>query len=67
MAWFEDRDNSAIKAKVDAIGNIWVGLKDRLGNSMFRRQREKLESTFESIMIAGKNDEFATAIRTDRK
>jgi hypothetical protein len=67
MANIQDGITGSILARVDAIGNIWNSLKDRLGNTIARRHREKLESTFEALMVAGKNDEFATALRTDRK
>lgn len=52
MANIQDGVTGSILARVDAIGNIWNSLKDRLGNTIARRQREKLETTFEALMVA---------------
>lgn len=45
----------------------YIEVKDTSGNSISKTQRAYFPSTQEALLIAGKNDEFATMIRTDRK
>jgi hypothetical protein len=45
----------------------YVELKDTQGNDLTHEQREKMPATQEALLVAGKNDEFATFFRTDRK
>jgi hypothetical protein len=54
-------------AEVDDYKSLHNTLKDSKGNKITLAQREKVASTQEYSVIAGKNDDFATAIRTDRK
>jgi hypothetical protein len=55
------------KANVDSQNNLQVKLKDSAGNSISKRQRDPINASQESLLIAGKNDDVATIIRTDRK
>lgn len=45
----------------------YVELKDTQGNDLSHNQREYMGPTQEGVLIMGKNDEFATFFRTDRK
>jgi hypothetical protein len=45
----------------------YVELKDTSGNSVTKTQRQNFGATQEGVLIAGKNDDFATFFRTDRK
>lgn len=45
----------------------YVEIRDSNGNDLSRTQREYLGTSPKAIMVAGKNDDFATFIRTDRK
>ena len=51
----------------DSHGSAYARLKDAAGNSLSRLQREFFPATQEGLMVSGKNDQFATMIRTDRK
>jgi hypothetical protein len=53
--------------KGDDTGSLWTRLLDVAGNGIAKAQRAVVLSTQEFLMIAGKNDSYATAIRTDRK
>jgi hypothetical protein len=44
-----------------------VTLYDKSSNRISKKHREALPTTQEALMVAGKNDEIATFIRTDRK
>lgn len=48
-------------------GGVYTHLKDRVGNYISKLQHEYFPNTQEGIMMAGKNDNFATLMRTDRK
>ena len=52
MANIQGGNNPLYLAFVDAVGNLYTSMKDRLGNTIARRQREKLETTFEALMVA---------------
>lgn len=55
------------KADGDSNGSLFTRLKDAAGNFLAKKHREPILSTSEGILIAGKNDDVATIIRTDRK
>lgn len=42
-------------------------LYDKSGNRISKKQREAIPATQEALLIAGKNDDIATILRTDRK
>lgn len=44
-----------------------VTLEDSVGNTLAKGQRAPVGSTQEALLIAGKNDDIATMLRTDRK
>lgn len=58
---------SGNQAEVTATNSLFVTPKDSVGNKLSRNQREAIPSTQEALMIAGKNDDISTLIRTDRK
>lgn len=56
------------QAKGDSVlGNLWVRLKDAFGNGIGKQHRELIPANQEALLIAGKNDQVATILRTDRK
>ncbi len=48
-------------------GGVFNSIIDSVGNYISQLQRAKLATTQEGLMVMGKNDEYATFIRTDRK
>lgn len=48
-------------------GSAWARLIDSAGNGIAKAQRAFVSSTQEFLLVAGKNDDYATALRTDRK
>lgn len=51
----------------DSNGSLFARLKDALGNPITKKHREGLLSSSEAVLIAGKNDDTALILRTDRK
>lgn len=47
--------------------SLWSRLLDKYGNGIAKLQREFVPATQEALLIAGKNDQVATILRTDRK
>jgi hypothetical protein len=59
---------NATLAKIDSLSNaLRTSMYDTKGNKLTLKQREKVANTQEYSLIAGKNDDYATALRTDRK
>jgi hypothetical protein len=54
-------------AEVDNLKSLQTSAKDSKGNKTTLAQREKVASAQEYSVIAGKNDDFAVAVRSDRK
>lgn len=54
-------------AKVDTNGAAHSRLRDGAGNDLAYAHRELLPANIEALLIAGKNDQLATILRTDRK
>lgn len=48
-------------------GSMFARLLDRVGNSIGKKHRENIVSDQEALLISGKNDDWATMIRNDRK
>jgi hypothetical protein len=55
------------RADGDSHGSLFTRLKDSFGNKLSLGHREKIADNQEAMLIAGKNDDLATIIRTDRK
>lgn len=66
MAFIRDF-TSNFYAKINSLGALFATLKDGSGNDLSLAQRETLPSSQEALLVAGKNDNFATILRTDRK
>lgn len=47
--------------------SLFSNIKDSVGNYVTKAQRTYIPTTQEALLVAGKNDEFATMIRVDRK
>lgn len=45
----------------------YVHVRDTAGNSVSKTHREQVPTTQEALLVAGKNDDIATILRTDRK
>jgi hypothetical protein len=54
-------------AEVSATGDLYVAPKDSHGNDLTKGNRDALASNQEGLLVAGKNDDYATFLRTDRK
>lgn len=55
------------KADGDSFGSLFTRIKDSFGNSLTLGHRKKIANNQEALLVAGKNDDLATIIRTDRK
>jgi hypothetical protein len=56
------------KAKGDSVfGALFTRLLDSTGNNISKKHRQTVSTTQEALLIAGKNDDIATFLRTDRK
>lgn len=53
--------------EIDAFNAARVRLRDAFGNDVALGHRELIPATQEALLIAGKNDQIATILRTDRK
>lgn len=52
----------------DLNGSSFSTLKDVNGNNLSKKHREKIDTTSQgALLVSGKNDDWATIIRTDRK
>jgi len=51
----------------DSNGSVFTRVKDSLGNNIDIGQREKIDTTQKGLLVSGKNDDWATFLRTDRK
>lgn len=67
MAALETGSNTAGIMNVNSTYSGEMTLKDSVGNKSGKNQREFIPSTQEALVIAGKNDQVATFLRTDRK
>lgn len=48
-------------------GSAFTTLIDNSGNIISKKNREKINSNQEALIVAGKNDDWSTILRTDRK
>lgn len=55
------------KADGDSNGSLFTRLKDAAGGFIGKKHREAFTEDSEALVIAGKNDDVAMAVRTDRK
>ena len=55
------------KQQGDSNGSAWVRILDSVGNGIAKAQRALVSTGQEYLLVAGKNDDYATALRTDRK
>lgn len=60
-------DNSTDALRVDTNKAAYVRIKGSHGNDIGLSSHDKVDANQEYLMIAGKNDSFATPIRTDRR
>lgn len=67
MAFIEGSVSNQLQ-EVDAVSLASrVTLYDKAGNTIGKKHRSKIEDTQEGLLLSGKNDDFATLIRVDRK
>jgi hypothetical protein len=65
MAFFDFLGGGQLKGD-SGTGALFARLLDSIGNSVSQRHRSTLQDTQEYLMVGARNDEYATALRSDR-
>ena len=66
MALFDFSTGGQAKGN-STTGAFFAQILDSIGNALSIKHRGKVPSTQEALLVAGRNDEWGTFLRTDRK